>query len=614
MGTSFVALAMITLLVALLAFVAVFVVGLGGYSDRISKDYAILYGNEIGGELESQLGREITLSVAAAADPDIRDWLLAEDDAAVASRAARSLTALGEVFQGRDIFVAAAATGNFRFFPKGSTVDPSLVSGILARDNPEDLWFFKSLALPGDYTLNIDTDRFLRTTRVWVNCPVRAGGRVAGVIGTGLHLDPLVRAILSGHERHGARSILINAYGAIQLDQDLGNITENSYGSPVGVEGTVYSYHGSPGFRTEIERYLRDPKEPVALRLSGGEYQYAALVPIAGTGWHAVTFFGLGQLYDPRVLVTMGAVLALVLALAVLALSLGMRQLFLRPFRALVESLDHMTADGGASVAGLSRRDEFGSLARSVRDLAERLVQSVPAGMFLLDAEGRFTFGNRYFLRQFGCDDATAFARRFDADLPGLFRSESDYHLLRRFLHDHRELLVLETQLVDSGGTAFWARLHLKRVMKRSGIEEYEGLLLNIQDQKDNEDRLAAIASTDQLTGLYNRRYLEQWMTVALGKSDRSGERASLVMFDLDHFKRVNDLHGHDVGDEVLVAAAAAAKALLRDADNLIRWGGEEFAAILPNTGLEGALLVAEKLRASLASRPHPKAGVVTAS
>jgi diguanylate cyclase (GGDEF)-like protein len=109
------------------------------------------------------------------------------------------------------------------------------------------------------------------------------------------------------------------------------------------------------------------------------------------------------------------------------------------------------------------------------------------------------------------------------------------------------------------------------------------------------------MASTDPLTGLLNRRrFLEQAETEFL-RSQRYQHELAVVMLDIDHFKTINDAHGHFVGDQVLTAMSRAAESLLRATDIMGRWGGEEFVILMPETPLAGAAILAERLREVLA-------------
>jgi len=122
---------------------------------------------------------------------------------------------------------------------------------------------------------------------------------------------------------------------------------------------------------------------------------------------------------------------------------------------------------------------------------------------------------------------------------------------------------------------------------------------------------LERLSMTDALTGAFNRRYFQIRIEEEVERSRRHGNPLSLLLLDLDRFKRVNDRHGHDAGDAALRATASLLTAQLRRVDVCTRWGGEEFAIIMPNTPRAGALCVAERilqaLRAMEIALPAPR-------
>ncbi|HNQ78941.1 MAG TPA: sensor domain-containing diguanylate cyclase [Acidobacteriota bacterium] len=108
------------------------------------------------------------------------------------------------------------------------------------------------------------------------------------------------------------------------------------------------------------------------------------------------------------------------------------------------------------------------------------------------------------------------------------------------------------------------------------------------------------LAIKDGLTGLYNRRYFDETYHKEFKRAERSAEPLSLMMFDVDHFKKINDTHGHPLGDSVLKEISQRLSANLRETDILCRYGGEEFAAILPNCRIQEASEVAERVRCAV--------------
>lgn len=115
---------------------------------------------------------------------------------------------------------------------------------------------------------------------------------------------------------------------------------------------------------------------------------------------------------------------------------------------------------------------------------------------------------------------------------------------------------------------------------------------------------LEYLATRDSLTNALTRRYIDEACAHELARSRRNDKPLALLMMDLDHFKRVNDTHGHQAGDTVLVDFVKTVRALLRSKDLLGRFGGEEFVVLLPETPLDDAMVVAERIRAACANSP----------
>lgn len=119
-------------------------------------------------------------------------------------------------------------------------------------------------------------------------------------------------------------------------------------------------------------------------------------------------------------------------------------------------------------------------------------------------------------------------------------------------------------------------------------------------------------AVTDELTGLYNHRRFQEAIDAEAERAKRFGQDMGLVMLDIDNFKQVNDTYGHLAGDEVLCEIASRALHDVRSFDLVARYGGEEFLVVMPETNLQVALVVAERLRLSIAERPFAVSGTTT--
>ncbi|MBI5665252.1 MAG: diguanylate cyclase [Nitrospirae bacterium] len=127
-----------------------------------------------------------------------------------------------------------------------------------------------------------------------------------------------------------------------------------------------------------------------------------------------------------------------------------------------------------------------------------------------------------------------------------------------------------------------------------------QNLFIYVQDVTEvavYEHKLVELNLKDGLTGIFNRRYMEVKLREEFGRCKRYGGELSIIMFDIDFFKKVNDGYGHQCGDFILKSVSARISSIIRNVDYLFRYGGEEFCSMLPETKLEGAMQAAERFR-----------------
>ena len=178
-------------------------------------------------------------------------------------------------------------------------------------------------------------------------------------------------------------------------------------------------------------------------------------------------------------------------------------------------------------------------------------------------------------------------------DVPVVFVTGSRDDALRAFEAGAHDYLI---KPFDHGDLV--ARLHAALRVKA------------LQDElKRRNAELERIARSDHLTGLANRLHLNEHLAAMTSAARRHAQDLSVLMVDLDHFKRLNDSHGHEAGDAVLVEVARRIQAGIRDEDVAGRWGGEEFQILLPFTGEAGAAVLAERVRGLIAESPVELAG-----
>ncbi|SDW99151.1 diguanylate cyclase [Marinobacter mobilis] len=201
-------------------------------------------------------------------------------------------------------------------------------------------------------------------------------------------------------------------------------------------------------------------------------------------------------------------------------------------------------------------------------------------------------------------------------------QSDADDEVLELLMPEHDTGSCLMVPIVQgdriSGLLAFCTGddKHRWQEFDINTVTPVAALLGSALSRKNLMDELTFQALHDRLTGLYNRGKTEDRLRQEIARSSRYGNTFSLILFDVDHFKLVNDRFGHNAGDDVLVEVAAQLSNNIRVADFIGRWGGEEFLVILPETSLESGGEVAENLRMHVAQRtfPIPDGGVTVSA
>ncbi len=186
----------------------------------------------------------------------------------------------------------------------------------------------------------------------------------------------------------------------------------------------------------------------------------------------------------------------------------------------------------------------------------------------------------------------------------------ADVAQFNRVMAGEIEGYTLDKRFIRHDGGIVYTVLSVRSVRNPDGSpHHFVAMVQDITERKALELELRRLATTDALTDLDNRRHFLAQVTQELARFKRYNKPTALLMIDLDHFKRVNDTHGHAAGDAVLRHCAAVARQILRKVDVMGRLGGEEFAALLPGTDGNGARQLAERLRQIIADSPTPAAG-----
>jgi len=229
----------------------------------------------------------------------------------------------------------------------------------------------------------------------------------------------------------------------------------------------------------------------------------------------------------------------------------------------------------------------------------------VTNGRNLIDANAQLF---KYF-KELGIDKKACICDYFISE-EGFLQKEMGGMSWIHYLIKHPELEHRALVNVQDNPTIF--RLKAQRLSQSE--ELFVVVLVDITNLVELNENLNKQTLTDSLTQTGNRRYFNQYLTEQLTHVERYNNRLSLISFDIDHFKRVNDTYGHQVGDEVLIQVCDVVFEQLRDLDKFFRIGGEEFLVILVGHSQQEAYLVAERIRHAIVSQAFGEAGKITIS
>ena len=248
-------------------------------------------------------------------------------------------------------------------------------------------------------------------------------------------------------------------------------------------------------------------------------------------------------------------------------------------------------------------REAFSRSMVQIEESYRELQENLPVGVYRAVEEGLIQTTNSALIRMMGFESFEALQ---SARLHEVWVHPEQRTMMIGRLREEGFVLGYEVTLRRADGTELEASFDARGTFDSEGnLVYFDAIVQDITEKVQAQRKLEQMARTDSLTGLYNRQHLMERFEDELARSSRYNRSLSVMMIDLDHFKQVNDGYGHLAGDDVLAAAATVIDETLRETDFVGRYGGEEFLAVLPETPLEGALDLAERLRGAMEDTCH---------
>ena len=474
-------------MVSIIMFISMFFI-INSITNTVSKDYAKLYADNAVGILNTYLNEEIALITKVAQSNAIVDWFKDEENPDKQKDAYEEIMSTINVSSSKHIYLGIQSSMNEYNIEGTDSFEDVAPLATLAPDFPKDSWFFECIESDKDYLLNVDVDKAFQRELVWLNCKVQRDGVVYGAVCVGLEFSQVLDELFSEYQNDDVRSLIINEFGAIQMDSDLTG-SENFFYAIYDQKNIADEFtnevflNAVKEYTKEIDGFYSANAPTTVLILEDDVYEYATIAPIDSTTWSVVTLYNSSALFDITNLLPIIILIFIILILLIIATNSVIVRFFINPFKKLVVSIEAVSKNLNIPIYGIDREDEIGELANCVNQMKHNLID------------------------------------------------------------------VLN-------------KVHF-----------------------------------DSLTGIYNRRYLDEHLSEILKTLSLDNGKISILMVDIDHFKKFNDNYGHSVGDECLRAIAnTLTKCLSKPDDFVARYGGEEFIIVLPKTNLKGACFIASKI------------------
>ncbi|WDR01261.1 HAMP domain-containing protein [Devosia algicola] len=326
------------------------------------------------------LNREVSLAETLAGAQAVRDWAVDENDPERRRRGLGELEHYRQAFADKSYFFVVGDSGNYYFNNAANSYAGEQFRYTISPDNPRDKWYYTTAALGEGCHLNVDNDRTLGVTKVWINCVIREGRRVLGILGTGIDPTEFVKDVVNVPQK-GVTAMFADRSGAIQAHRDRNLVAYQSLGHDVDAKKSVFSLFERPQDQAQVQ-HLMDQV------VAGGPLVRSAFVKVDGRdmlvgvgyldklGWFNVTLMDIDRIIDRRLFWPIGLLLGLAVLGVALILSIVFRRQVVDRVRRLERAVRAVQGGNfGAAGIGSQSPDEIGRLSRGFAEM----VQSVGA-------------------------------------------------------------------------------------------------------------------------------------------------------------------------------------------------------------------------------------------
>lgn len=526
------------------------------------ENVSLLASEDISYQQRAFFARPLSVSEAMAVDHFLVAALEREaavpDDAAQVAELATYLDSYRSAFDFDSVFLVSAATQRY--------LTPAGVDRVLAKDDPENDWFFSFLSGNDEHNLVVDNDQVLgagNEATVFVNCKVRAAdGRVLGVVGVGFRAGELQRTLGQYREQFGVEASLVSPDGTLVASPDHNGYEHTCFFDARTYDDATRADILAPVGNNEARSFWAD---------EGEHTTFVVVRDVSGLDWRLVVERDSSEvvaLMRARTLESVAIIVGIILAILIIIM------LSIRSFRKRIVELTR-------------------SLDEERRTMAERAVNELFEDVYDLDITHDRPADERsaHYFEGFGSPPGTPFSESLRVVAESQIKEEyrqkyidtfSPEHVLAAY-HEGTDTLRCELEISDGAGGWYWMRITGLIVKSGDGTVHLLSYRQNIEGEKLQENLLIARMDTDEMTGLLTKtatqRHIEE--VLARAKEDEPRPLYALFVLDIDRFKDANDVHGHLFGDKVLMTFAEGLRQHFGSEGVVGRVGGDEFVAFV---------------------------------
>ncbi|CAN7515646.1 diguanylate cyclase [Bosea sp. LjRoot9] len=329
--------------------------------------------------LES-LMREVSLAETVARSPAILEWAQDEDDPAKAQRGLAELEHYRLSFKDKSYFMVIGKSGNYYFNDKDNAYQNDRKRYTLSRENPRDGWYYKTEALGSGCHLNVDHDDNLQVTKVWMNCIIRQGEHVLGIIGTGVDLSQFIREVVDIPQT-GVQSMFVDRNGAVQAHRDPRLVDFHSLTKDLKAKKTVFLLLDGEEDRAALSLMMAQVSRGDALVQSrfmsvGGHKTLVGVGYLDRLGWFNITLMDVDAIIDRRLFAPIAMLLAVILLVAAALMTYLFKRSVIDRLARVETSVNNVRGGAFTAVAADNAQDEIGRLSRALDEMARAVADN----------------------------------------------------------------------------------------------------------------------------------------------------------------------------------------------------------------------------------------------